>query len=59
MPRYEYHCELGHLHEEERKFDEDQKVTSCPECDRPLKRIWTTPSVEFKGNGWYNSGVFR
>lgn len=54
MPTYTYKCEDGHKYEEYRGLNEDQKVHECPTCNKPLKRVFDSTPVQFKGSGWSN-----
>lgn len=56
MPTYEYKCALGHLYKEERSMNEDQREYECPECQRPLIRIYNPSGITFKGKGFYSTG---
>ena len=53
---YEYVCPDGHQYIERRAMTEDQKRHTCPECDKPLNRVFTAPPIQFNGNGWGSSG---
>lgn len=58
MPTYAYQCEAhGHQYSEYRSMTEDQQRTTCPKpgCDSPLKRIWDSAPIQFKGTGFYSS----
>ena len=35
---------------------EDQRLVRCPECDRPLIRIYKPAGITFKGKGFYSTG---
>ena len=52
---YDYKCPDGHTYQETRGINEDQRQTTCPECDKPLARVYTAPPVQFNGNGWGSS----
>ncbi len=39
MPIYEYRCEQRHTHEDLRKFEDRDGITTCPECQQPCVRI--------------------
>ncbi len=56
MPTYTYKCEDGHVHTEVRGMLEDQRETNCPECSKPLKRVYDTNPIQFKGSGWGGKG---
>ncbi len=52
MPTYEYKCSEGHVYTEVRGISEETKVTECPECGKPLNRIFSAPPITFKGSGF-------
>ena len=53
MPLYEYECEShGHRFERIQKFS-DPLVEACPECGGPVRKLLSSPAIQFKGSGWY------
>ena len=54
MPLYEYQCDAcGHRFEKIRKFS-DPPVETCPQCGKgPVKKLPSSPAIQFKGSGWY------
>jgi putative FmdB family regulatory protein len=58
MATYEYICESGHENLIERPMSEPEGNPTCsaPECSRVLKRVFNTPSISFKGRGFYSTG---
>lgn len=58
MPNYEYVCEKEHRVIQSRKVDDRDVPSTCsaPLCDSPLKRVYTTPAISFKGSGFYSTG---
>jgi putative FmdB family regulatory protein len=53
MPLYEYECEsCKHRFERIQKFS-DPPVDSCPACSGPVKKLLSSPAIQFKGSGWY------
>ena len=54
MPTYDYKCENGHSHAQTRRLTEPA-ITICPECKQELKRVFTAPVVNFKGDGFYSN----
>jgi putative FmdB family regulatory protein len=53
MPLYEYQCESC-----ERRFEVIQKfsdppVETCPKCSGVVRRLLSSPAIQFKGSGWY------
>jgi putative FmdB family regulatory protein len=53
MPLYEYQCdECGHTFEKIQKFS-DPLETVCPKCGGPVRKLMSSPAIQFKGTGWY------
>jgi putative FmdB family regulatory protein len=54
MPLYEYECEsCGKRFEKIQKFS-DPRVDVCPNCGKgPVKKLLSSPAIQFKGSGWY------
>jgi putative FmdB family regulatory protein len=53
MPLYEYECEsCGHRFERIQKFS-DPLVETCPTCGGPVRKLLSSPAIQFKGSGWY------
>ena len=53
MPLYEYQCEAcAHRFEQIRKFS-DPPLTSCPRCSGAVRKLVSSPAIQFKGTGWY------
>jgi putative FmdB family regulatory protein len=54
MPLYEYECEAcGQRFELIRKFS-DPEVDTCARCGKgPVRRLLSSPAIQFKGTGWY------
>jgi putative FmdB family regulatory protein len=53
MPLYEYQCEsCGHRFEKIQKFSDPHEDT-CPKCAGKMKRLVSSPAIQFKGSGWY------
>lgn len=53
MPIYEYQCQsCGRRSEVLQRMDE-APLTTCSECGGPLKKLLSSPAVQFKGSGWY------
>lgn len=53
MPTYEYACnDCAHNFEITQKFS-DAALTSCPECDGNLRKVFSPVGVVFKGSGFY------
>ena len=53
MPLYEYECETcGHRFEVIQKFS-DAPLTECTKCGGTLRKLVSSPAIQFKGSGWY------
>ena len=53
MPLYEYECETnGHRFERIQKFS-DPPVDVCPTCGSAVRKLLSSPAIQFKGSGWY------
>src|SRR5687767_12667170 len=54
MPLYEYQCEdCGERFERIRKFSDPPLDERCPKCGGPIKKLISSPAIQFKGKGWY------
>jgi putative FmdB family regulatory protein len=59
MPLYEYECEsCGHRREVIQKFS-DPPLTVCDTCGGPLRKLLSSPAIQFKGSGWYITDYAR
>ena len=59
MPLYEYECEAcGHRFEQIRKFS-DGPLSECPVCKGSLRKLLSSPAIQFKGSGWYITDYAR
>ena len=53
MPLYEYECETcAQRFERIQKFS-DPLVDKCPSCGGPVRKLLSSPAIQFKGSGWY------
>jgi putative FmdB family regulatory protein len=54
MPLYEFDCEAcGRRFEVIRKFS-DPELETCARCGKgPVRRLISSPAIQFKGSGWY------
>jgi putative FmdB family regulatory protein len=54
MPLYEYQCEAcGQRFEVIQKFS-DPAPDACARCGKgPVRRMQSSPAIQFKGTGWY------
>ena len=54
MPTYRYRCASGHLYEKREPFGAPAQQP-CERCDKPSQRVLTSPTLVFKGAGWYKT----
>ena len=55
MPTYEYRCrECGELLEVVQSFSDDP-LTECPRCSGPLRKVFNSVGISFKGSGFYKN----
>jgi putative FmdB family regulatory protein len=53
MPLYEYQCEVcEHRFEVIQKFS-DPPVETCQKCGGAVRKLLSSPAIQFKGSGWY------
>lgn len=59
MPLYEYQCDrCGHRFEAIQKFS-DAPLADCPKCTGPIRKLLSSPAIQFKGTGWYITDYAR
>ena len=55
MPTYQYACtDCDHAFEQVQSFTEDS-LTTCPQCEGRLRKIFNAVGVVFKGSGFYRT----
>jgi putative FmdB family regulatory protein len=53
MPLYEYECDAcAHRFEKIQKFS-DPLVDVCPKCAGHVRKLLSSPAIQFKGSGFY------
>lgn len=53
MPLYEYQCDsCGRRFERIQKFS-DPPIAECPTCGGPVRKLLSSPAIQFKGSGFY------
>jgi putative FmdB family regulatory protein len=53
MPLYEYLCDdCGRRFELIRKFS-DPPLEKCPHCGGTVRKLFSSPAIQFKGSGFY------
>ena len=59
MPLYEYQCEAcAHRFEQIQRFS-DPPLESCPQCSGAVRKLVSSPAIQFKGSGWYVTDYAR
>lgn len=59
MPLYEYQCDAcAHRFEVIQKFS-DSPIDTCPKCGGSVKKLLSSPAIQFKGSGWYITDYAR
>ena len=53
MPIYEYKCEKCRKQFERLQKISDPLCKKCPDCGGPLRKVVSSPAIQFKGNGFY------
>jgi putative FmdB family regulatory protein len=55
MPIYEYQCkQCNDRHEIIQRFSDDP-LTHCPKCGGEMKKLVSSPAIQFKGSGFYKT----
>lgn len=59
MPLYEYQCDAcDHRFEVIQKYS-DAPIETCPKCGGAVKKLLSSPAIQFKGSGWYITDYAR
>jgi putative FmdB family regulatory protein len=59
MPLYEYQCDAcGRRYELLQKFS-DPPLTTCTACGGSVRKLLSSPAIQFKGTGWYVTDYAR
>ena len=53
MPLYEYQCTQCNERSEILRKLGDPPYTHCPKCGGEVKKLHSSPAIQFKGSGWY------
>ena len=55
MPTYEYACKECGEHVEVQQSFTDDPLTTCEKCGGPLRKVFGSIGVTFKGSGFYRT----
>jgi len=59
MPLYEYQCDAcGFRFEVIQRFS-DAPVEGCQSCGGTVRKLLSSPAIQFKGSGWYVTDYAR
>jgi len=53
MPIYEYKCENCRKRTERIQKISDPPLKKCPHCGGPLRKLISSPAIQFSGSGFY------
>jgi putative FmdB family regulatory protein len=53
MPLYEYQCDACRTRFERIQKFSDPPVDCCPSCGGTVRKLLSSPAIQFKGSGWY------
>ena len=54
MPVYSFKCDTcGRIFDKSCRFDADLSGITCPQCHGHTHKLFTPPTVIFKGSGFY------
>ena len=60
MPLYEYQCEqCDHRFEVIQKSFSEAPVEKCPKCGGAVRKLVSSPAIQFKGSGFYITDYAR
>ena len=59
MPLYEYECDACHHRFEVIQKFSDPPIVSCPSCGGSVRKLLSSPAIQFKGSGWYITDYAR
>ena len=55
MPLYEYQCQKCQERVEILQKISDPPYTHCPKCGGELRKLISSPAIQFKGSGFYKT----
>jgi len=59
MPLYEYQCGACEQRFERIQKFSDPPVETCPSCGGKVRKLLSSPAIQFKGSGWYITDYAR
>ena len=59
MPLYEYECDDCGLRFEVIQKYSDPPRTTCEKCGGMVRKLLSSPAIQFKGSGWYITDYAR
>jgi putative FmdB family regulatory protein len=59
MPLYEFQCESCQKVTERIQKYSDPPMETCPACGGPVKKLFSSPAIQFKGSGFYINDYAR
>ena len=55
MPLYEYECQQCRERVEIIQKFSDPPYSICPKCGGEMKKLFSSPAIQFKGSGFYKT----
>ena len=55
MPTYSYRCASCDTAFDIVQAFTDESLTTCPECQKPLRKVFSAVGVTFQGSGFYRT----
>ena len=55
MPTYEYHCATCAENFDVVQSFQDDPLTECPTCGSPVRKVFGSVGIVFKGSGFYKT----
>lgn len=55
MPIYEYRCTACNDQHEIIQKISDPPLAHCPKCGGEMKKLFSSPAIQFKGSGFYKT----
>jgi putative FmdB family regulatory protein len=59
MPLYEYQCQVCENRFELIQKFSDPPAENCPVCGGAVRKLLSSPAIQFKGSGWYVTDYAR